>query len=480
MSAPIIVVGHKNPDNDSISSAVGYAYLKNELARRAAGEGEPFQTYVPARLGPLPPESAWVLEESGIPAPEIVGHVHARVGDVMTPNPISIGHNATLLEAGRLLRQYNVRALVVTNDDGTYRGLITTRMIAERYIAATDALEDGGANEMAVAGDLIASLGQKVDEITETDVLILDKEGLLKEAIEDLMASALREAVVLNDDGLAIGIVTRSDVAVRPKRKVVLVDHNETRQAANGIEEAEVVEIVDHHRIADVMTANPIQFLNLPVGSTATIVTMEFRRHNVEMPPAIARVLLSAVMTDTVILKSPTATPTDHEQVAYLAGIAGVDPTEFGLAVFKCRGGEDDMPVDKLVGADAKEFQIGDATVLIAQHETVDLPRRHETRRGDPRAYAPSARRPRLRVRAAAGHRYRGRGQPVHVRGQPPHRQPRVRHPLHGRRRHLDARHPQQEEAGGGEDPRSIGARVRASVLRKTRRGSRGTPRLLC
>ena len=331
MSAPIIVVGHKNPDNDSISSAVGYAYLKNELARCAAGEGEPFPTYVPARLGPLPPESAWVLEESGIPAPEIVGHVHARVGDVMTPSPISISHNATLLEAGRLLRQYNVRALVVTNDDGTYRGLITTRMIAERYIAATDALEDGGANEMAVAGDLIASLGQKVDEITETDVLILDKEGLLKEAIEDLMASALREAVVLNDDGLAIGIVTRSDVAVRPKRKVVLVDHNETRQAANGIEEAEVVEIVDHHRIAD-------------------------------------------VMTDTVILKSPTATPTDHEQVAYLAGIAGVDPTEFGLAVFKCRGGEDDMPVDKLVGADAKEFQIGDATVLIAQHETVDLP----------------------------------------------------------------------------------------------------------
>ncbi|MDU6384247.1 MAG: CBS domain-containing protein, partial [Eggerthella sp.] len=149
MSAPIIVVGHKNPDNDSISSAVGYAYLKNELARRAAGEGEPFQTYVPARLGPLPPESAWVLEESGIPAPEIVGHVHARVGDVMTPNPISIGHNATLLEAGRLLRQHNVRALVVTNDDGTYRRLITTRMIAERYIAATDALEDGGANEMA-------------------------------------------------------------------------------------------------------------------------------------------------------------------------------------------------------------------------------------------------------------------------------------------------------------------------------------------
>lgn len=374
MPAPIIVVGHKNPDNDSISAAVGYAYLKNELEKRASGDAEPKRVYVPARLGPMPPESAWILERSGLQAPEVVAHVHARVADVMTPNPISIGHDATLLEAGRLLRQHNVRALVVTNDDGTYRGLITTRMIAERYIAATDALEEGGANEMAVAGDLIASLGQKVADMTETDVLVLDKEGLLKEAIEDLMSSALREAVVLDDNDVAIGIVTRSDVAVRPRRKVVLVDHNETRQAANGIEEADVVEIIDHHRIADVMTVNPIQFLNLPVGSTATIVTLEFRRHGVEIPASIASVLLSAVMTDTVILKSPTTTDVDREQVKYLADIAGVDPTEFGLAVFKCRGGEDDMPVDKLVGADAKEFQIGDATVLIAQHETVDLP----------------------------------------------------------------------------------------------------------
>ena len=336
MSAPIIVVGHKNPDNDSISSAVGYAYLKNELARREARDGEAPVAYVPARLGPLPPESSWILKENGLPLPEVVSHVHARVSDVMTPDPISIAHDATLLEAGRLLRQHNVRALVVTNDDGTYRGLITTRMIAERYIAATDVLEEGGANEMAVAGDLIASLGQKVSDITETDVLELDKDGLLKEAVEDLMASALREAVVLDDDGFAIGIVTRSDVAVHPRRKVVLVDHNETRQAANGIEEAEVVEIVDHHRIADVMTANPIKFLNLPVGSTATYV--------------------------------------DHEIVGFLADVAGVDPAAFGLAVFKCRGGEDNMPVAKLVGADSKEFQLGDSTVLIAQHETVDLP----------------------------------------------------------------------------------------------------------
>lgn len=375
MAAPIVVVGHRNPDNDSISAAVGYAYLKNELAKRDAKKsGDKPAEYVPMRLGPMPPESAWVLEENNLPVPAVLSHIHARVLDIMSPNPISISRTSTLLEAGRLLRKHNIRALVVLNDDKTYYGLITTRMIAERYISATDVLTDDGSNNMAVAGDLIASLGQKVEEITETDVLVLDKEGLLKEAVEDLMASGLREAVVLDDDHFCIGIVTRSDVAAHPRRKVILVDHNETRQAVTGVEEADVVEIVDHHRIGDVSTSNPIQFLNLPVGSTATIVAMEFERHNVTIPKPIAAVLLSAIMTDTVILKSPTTTAADREQTERLAVLAGVDPTEFGLRVFKCRGGEDDMPVNELVGADSKEFQLGDSTVLIAQHETVDLP----------------------------------------------------------------------------------------------------------
>ena len=373
MSTPIIVVGHKNPDNDAISAAVGYAYLKNELARRAAEESgvEP-ESYVPARLGPLPPETAKVLEANGIEPPMLISHVHARVSDVMTSNPYSIRHDATLMEAGRMLRHCNVRALVVTDDEGLYRGLITTRMIAERYISATDLL-DSGASQMAVASDLISSLDQCVEDITETDVLQLDAEGLLHEAVVDLMASALREAVVLDDDGRAVGIVTRTDVAVRPKRRVILVDHNERRQAAMGIEEAEVIEIIDHHRIADISTTNPIRFLNLPVGSSATIVAMEFDNNGVDIPVSIARVLLSAIMTDTVILKSPTTTPTDHRVAARLGQIIGQDPTEYGLEVFRMRGGDSDMPVEKLVGADSKEFPLEDGVCLIAQHETVDL-----------------------------------------------------------------------------------------------------------
>lgn len=371
MANPIMVVGHRNPDNDSISAAVGYAYLKNALAER---DGIADQvTYVAARQGELPPESAWVLERYGIDAPVMLPHVHVRVGDVMTKDPVTISADATVMEAGRLLRKHNIRSLVVLDEQGAFQGLIATRAIANRYIASTDLLDDG-ADQADVARDLMASLSQKVADLTEPNVLVLDKEALLKDVVDDLISSELREGVVLDDDNHCIGIVTRSDIAAPPKRRVVLVDHNETRQSVPGIQEAEVTEIVDHHRIADVMTANPIRFLNLPWGSTATIVASEFQRAGVDIPEAIAGVLLSAIMTDTVILKSPTTTDVDREQADHLASILGVDATEFGLEVFRSKGGEDDLTVKELVEADSKEFMLGDATVLIAQHETVDLP----------------------------------------------------------------------------------------------------------
>ena len=387
MAKPIIVIGHKNPDNDAISAAIGYAWLKNELAKREAaeaGDGAEPQLYVPARLGPLPLETAGVLAKWGIPTPMIINNLFARVSDVMTHDPICIGAKAKIIEAGRILRKHNVQALVVTNEDGTYKSLISTRMIANRYISATDVLETEGASEMSVAADLIASLDQTVDTIMEHSILTFDADDRLDEAVADLMDQPFREAVVLDDDGIPIGIVTRSDIAVHPHRKVILVDHNEIRQAANGIEDAEVVEIIDHHRIGDVSTINPIKFLNMPVGSSATIVTLEAQRLCVDIPREIAAVLLSAVMTDTVVLKSPTATGTDKRVVDYLAGILGVDPTEFGLEVFSFRGGDDDMPIDELVSADSKEFPYGDGIVLIAQRETTNLEavmsREHEMR----------------------------------------------------------------------------------------------------
>ena len=372
MAAPIIILGHRNPDNDAISAAIGYAWLKNEVEARSVADPAKRQKYVPARLGPLPPETAGVLAKWGIEAPMVVNNLYARVSDVMTANPYSVTTGATLLDVARLLRKHNVRALVVVNEDGTYKGVVSMRMIAERYVAATELVGEGHSH-MAVAADLIASLDQRVDEILESDVLCVEPEARLDEATVDMMNSPLREAVVLDEDSIPVGIITRSDVAVHPHRKVILVDHNETRQAAAGIEDAEVVEIIDHHRIADVSTVKPIKFLNLPVGSSATIVTLEAQRLGIEPPKHIAAVLLSAIMTDTIILKSPTATAIDKQVVDYLAGILEVDPTEYGIEIFAYRGGDADMPIDKLVSADSKEFAYGDGMVLIAQHETTNL-----------------------------------------------------------------------------------------------------------
>ena len=227
----IIVVGHKNPDNDAISAAVGYTYLKNELARRAGEEA----AYEPVRLGPLPPETEWIMGERSIEQPRLI--------------------------------------------------------------------------ESVVEGD-----------------------------------------------------------------KVILVDHNEALQSVDGLDVAELVEIVDHHRLGGLTTAQPIRVNVKPVGSTAAIVAREFEIEGVELPESIAALLLGAMLTDTVIMKSPTTTDFDREIIARTAKLLGVDPVEYGLEIFKCRSNPAELPVDDIIGADAKEFELKSGNkVFIAQFETVDL-----------------------------------------------------------------------------------------------------------
>lgn len=231
MSATIKVFGHKNPDNDAISAAVGYAYLKNELAK-AAGTGE---VYEACRLGVLPPETEWIMEERGIEQPALL----ERVGE----------------------------------------------------------------------GD-----------------------------------------------------------------KVILVDHNEALQSVDGLENAEIVEIVDHHRLGGLVTAQPLRFTARPVGSTAAIVAREFEIEGIELPESIAALLLGAMLTDTVIMKSPTTTDFDRDIIARTADSLGLDFTQYGLDIFKCRSNPEELPVQDIIGADAKEFQLQNGnTVFIAQFETVDL-----------------------------------------------------------------------------------------------------------
>jgi len=455
----VLVFGHKNPDNDAVVSAVAYAHLKNLTD---AGH-----VYVPARLGPPPKEAVWAFDRFGIEMPELIEHVHTRVLDVMTHDPVTVDARAPMLTAGLVIRERGVRGVPVVDERGHAVGLIGERALAARYIDETEiegfqampvtaeqiatalsgelivgepdamiagevligaaepetmaalinpgdtvivgnrrraqplALESGAACLIVTGGHRpaedvlelacdrgaaviitphdtytsarLVALAHAVRDVMDTDILKLTPDTLLSEAAEDLISGPQREAIVVDADGGVCGILTRTDFARGARRKVVLVDHNESAQSADGIGDASVLEIVDHHRVGDIQTSGPVMFLNLPLGSTATIITTRYQQLGIEIPPAMAAILLSAVLTDTVLLKSPTTTDVDRRVADDLGRIAGLEPLEFGLEVFKSRLAGEEFSATVVVGADSKEFRIGDAVMLVAQHETVDL-----------------------------------------------------------------------------------------------------------
>ncbi|MRS12717.1 MAG: putative manganese-dependent inorganic diphosphatase [Actinobacteria bacterium] len=455
---PILVFGHRNPDNDSICSAVAYAHLKNIV--------DPDEVYLPARLGPVPPETEWAFERFGADLPDEVTHVRTRVRDAMTPDPVSVSPRDNLLSAGRTMRESAVRAVPVVDGEGVVRGLLNQANLAELYIDETEMLGfeklpvtvgelaavlggailvgdagmrlaghvligamepdtmvsyikpgdtlivgdrlrtqpralEAGATCLIISGGAppddgvialaersgasiissphdtyatarLVNLGHSVEGVMDTAPLLVGPDALLAEVAEDLMDTARREAIVVDDDSRLVGMLTRSNLARGFRRRVILLDHNEMSQSAPGAEEAAVVEIVDHHRIGDVQSAGPILFLNLPVGSTATIVAERYRDLGVVPPNSMAGILLSAVLTDTVLLKSPTTTPLDRTVADRLADQLGLDAVEFGLEMFRARSERVAFSAVDSVSRDLKEYRMGDHAVGVAQVETVD------------------------------------------------------------------------------------------------------------
>ncbi len=453
----IYVTGHRNPDADSIASAIGYAELKRRL--------DLGNDYVAVRLGEPNPQSSWLLERSGAQEPEPLPHVFLRVRDVMRESFPVARHDEPVRDVGLAMASGNIDLMPIVDEDGTLAGVMTERALARRYIRESrevSSLVDTPTALSAVVGVLQGELlageekeiagrvwAQSMDVSTPSQIaggdvvvtgnrpeaqllaielgatllvttnrttpseevlararergtavisspldtyvtarmitLAAPSHGLMDRdpltvAPDDLVADIAdeikdvhyRAAVAVDGRRCPIGLVTRSDLVAPEPRRVLLVDHAEQAQSVPGVEEAEIVEILDHHHIGSVETKVPVTATFDPVGSTATLVIERFRQNGMEPSPPTATMLLGAILSDTVILNSPTTTERDRTEVDYLERVLRVDALEFGREMFESTSDVSDLPAEEIISRDAKEYQIADGqTICIAQIETI-------------------------------------------------------------------------------------------------------------
>jgi manganese-dependent inorganic pyrophosphatase len=454
----IYVTGHRNPDTDSIASAIGYAELKRRL--------DPRSDYVPVRLGELNAQTRWVLERSGAAEPELLPHVMLRVLDVMRERFPLARHDEPVRQVGLIMARGDLDFVPVVDDEKRLAGVMTERVLARRYVResreasrldaptavrmiaevlegevvegspddevsgrvwvlamATASLPLGfEAGDVVVVGDRpdaqriaidvgVALLVLSNGTFPEPDILararergtavvtspldsyvtsrmitlsapcraLMDHEPLIVRP-DDLVADIsetvkdvdYRAAVVVDRHNRPVGLVTGSDLVSPEPRRVLLVDHAEQAQSVPGVEYAEIVEILDHHHIGSIETRVPVRATFDPVGSTATLVIERFRQSGMEPSRPAAIMLLGAILSDTVILNSPTTTDRDRAVIDYLEQVLVLDAAEFGREMFERTSDLTRVPADEIVERDAKDYDAGDGqTLRIAQVETV-------------------------------------------------------------------------------------------------------------
>jgi manganese-dependent inorganic pyrophosphatase len=463
----IYVTGHRNPDTDSIGSAIGYAELKQRL--------DPRNEYVPARLGEVNSQTRWLLERSGAAEPELLPHVMLRVCDVMREGFPVARHGEPVRAVGQAMAGGGLDLMPIVDDGGALVGVMTERALARRYIRESreaSSLVDAPTSVSAVVGvlegELVAGEVREIagrvwapsmavgspSRIAAGDVVVIgDRPEAQRQAIEsgvallvtsngtvpseDVLALARergtavvsspldtyvsarmitlaapcralmdREPLTVGPEDLLadvsdqvknvhygaalavdatrhpIGVVTRSDLVRPTPRRVLLVDHAEQAQSVPGVDEAEIVEILDHHHVGSIETTVPVTATFDPVGSTATLVIERFRQNGMEPSRPTATMLLGAILSDTVILNSPTATERDRSVVDYLERVLAIDATDFGREMFEETSDVSRLPAEEIISRDAKEYEAaGGKTVCIAQVETVGsslLERREE------------------------------------------------------------------------------------------------------
>jgi manganese-dependent inorganic pyrophosphatase len=453
----IYVTGHRNPDTDSIASAIGYAELKQRL--------DPGNEYVAVRLGELNAQTRWLVERSAARGPDFLAHIMLRVRDVMRTSFPVAKHDEPVREAGLTMAREGLDLVPIVDSDGVLAGVMTERALAQRYIREsreTSSLVDAPTAVHSIVdvlqGELIAGDDKEIagrvwvhamdvaspSRIADRDVVVVGNRpdaqrlaielgaallvtsngtrpsdeilGLARKHGTTIVSSPLdtyvssrmitlaapcralmdndpltvgpddlvadisdrikeidyRAAVVVNASRRPVGLVTRSDLVAPEPRRVLLVDHAEQAQSVPGVEQAEIVEILDHHHIGSIETKVPVTATFDPVGSTATLVIERFRQNGMEPCRPTATMLVGAILSDTVILNSPTTTERDRAAVEYLERMLALDATEFGRDMFETTSDVSHVPADEIISRDAKEYELAAGQkICIAQIETV-------------------------------------------------------------------------------------------------------------
>ena len=450
----VVVIGHRNPDTDSICSAIAYAELKNKTSDLVCE---------PRRAGKMNQETEFVLKKFGVTPPRMCTDVNPKIRDVDYREMPGIPGSTSLRRAWKIMRDQQIDTLSITSADNELEGIITVKDLATAnmdvfdtavlaksrtsykniletlngtmVVGDADAVCTTGHIKIGTAtpemlessvekGDIVilsnryesqlcaiekeaslliicngAKVGRTIQRIAdETGVAIMTtpedtyaagklisqcapisyymtRDNILKFTLVTPVADVLRVMAkvrhryfpILDEEGKYCGMVSRRNVIALRKRRIILVDHNEATQAVEGFDQAEILEIIDHHRIGSLETSGPVYFRNQPVGCTATIITQMYDENGVDIPPQIAGLLLAAILSDTLAFRSPTCTPVDENAAKRLAKIAGVDIEEFSTEMFEAGEKLDGKTPEEVFLQDFKVFMCGDIRFGVAQ-----------------------------------------------------------------------------------------------------------------
>ena len=448
------VIGHKNPDTDSICAAIAYAALKNQTER---------EQYVPKRAGSMNGETQYVLDYFGVEAPEEVYDVGAQVKDINIRRTAGVREGITLKKAWELMQTERVVTLPIVNESRKLAGLISNNDIAmcymevsnqeslsqarpryhniietlngtlltgnehgifmhgkvevaagnrervDEYIAKDDLVILGDRDEMQVrsleldVSCMIICGGSQVSKqilemaksrdcvlistpydtfttarlinqsmpirsiMTRNNLVTFELDDYVDDIREVMSKERHRDFPVLDENGDYVGMISRRNLLSMQKKRVILVDHNEKTQAVDGIAGAEILEIIDHHRLGSLETMSPVFFRNQPLGSTSSIIWSMYQEKGIEVDPKIAGLLCAAIISDTLMFRSPTCTQYDREAAQTLAQIAGIDIETFASNMFRAGSDFSKKTIEEICYLDFKTFTAEKITFGVSQ-----------------------------------------------------------------------------------------------------------------